>query len=308
MPEGGTGMNARAAATGKTEPASPPIAGAVVPPAMQRARGRGRISVKALAGRSRLDGLFQEGAAKIRIPNTAGTGLEAILINTAGGLTGGDAMSWSCTAGERTALTLTTQACEKTYKASGESIANVSVSLAAGVASRLCWLPQETILFDRARLARRLEIDLAADAGLLLVEPVIFGRRAMGEVVNTGLFRDRWRIRVEGRLVHAEDFLIGPDIAGRLAAPAIAGGARAFATLLLVAPDAGDKLAAARRIVGAAGGVSSWTVGVASGEATSTGKLLARIVANDGYDLRKTLIPLIGLLNPGAGLPKIWST
>ena len=301
-------MNAWAAATGETEPASPPLVGLPVPPVMQRARGSGRVTVKKLSGRTRLDGLFQEGAAKIRIPRNPGPGLEAVLINTSGGLTGGDAMSWSCAAGEGTALTLTTQACEKTYKAAGDSIARVSVSLKAEPGSRLCWLPQETILFDRARLSRRLEADLAADSDLLLVEPVIFGRQAMGEAVTAGLFRDRWRIRVDGRLVHAEDFAIGPDIGAQLSAPAVLGGRRAFATLLLVAPDAGDKLAAARRIVGEAGGVSAWTVGTASPENASTGKLLARIVAKDGYDLRKTLIPLIGLLNPGAGLPKIWST
>lgn len=295
-------MNARTAAIAIDEVALSSEAA----PAMQRASGNGRISVKASSGRSRLEQLYQEGAAKIRLPrNPASPGLEAVLINTSGGLTGGDRMAWACAAGEGTALTLTTQACEKTYKASGDACADVSVTLAAGAGARLCWLPQETILFDRARLSRRLEANLAADASMLIVEPVIFGRKAMGEAVRSGIFRDRWRIRREGRLVHAEDFAIGPDIAAVLPRAAVAGHvagqARAFATLLLVDPGAEDRLAPARRIVGENGGVSAWTVG-------ETGKLLARIVAEDGYNLRKTLIPLIKLLNPGADLPKIWST
>ncbi|MAY62961.1 MAG: urease accessory protein [Rhizobiales bacterium] len=290
-------MNARAAAIAIDEAVLKPGAA----PSMQRASGCGRISVKATSGRSRIERLYQEGAAKIRLPrNPASSGLEAVLINTAGGLTGGDRMSWNCVAGEGTALTLTTQACEKTYRASGDACADVSVSLNAGTGARLCWLPQETILFDRARLSRCLDADMAGDASLLVVEPVIFGRKAMGEAVHAGIFRDRWRVRREGRLVHAEDFAIGPDIAADLPRAAVAGQARAFATLLLVGADAEDRLISARRIVGENGGVSAWKVG-------GTGKLLARIMAKDGYDLRKTLIPLIGLLNPGADLPKIWS-
>ncbi|TDH39443.1 urease accessory protein UreD [Pseudohoeflea suaedae] len=267
---------------------------------MQRARGEGRILVKRAGGRTRIDRLFQDGAAKIRVPRPVTPGLEAVLINTAGGLTGGDRMTWACEAAPGTQLTLTTQACEKTYKAADATCAEVGVSLTAGAGASLCWLPQETILFDQARLVRELDIELAADARALIVEPVIFGRKAMGEAVRSGVFRDRWRVRVQGRLVHAEDFSIGPGIEDGLAHAAAAGHARAFATLLLVGPDAEDRLAPARRVINDNGGVSAWTVG-------QTGKLLARVVAEDGYSLRKTLTPLIGLLNPGAGLPKIWS-
>ena len=270
-------------------------------PRMQRARGEGRILVKQAGGRTRIDRLFQEGAAKIRVPRSVTPGLEAVLINTAGGLTGGDRMTWACQAARGTQLTLTTQACEKTYKAADATRAEVGVSLSAGAGASLCWLPQETILFDQARLTRKLDIDLAADSRALIVEPVIFGRKAMGEAVRSGIFRDRWRVRVEGRLIHAEDFSIGPDIAGEMVRAAVAGEARAFATLLLVGPDAEDRLVPARRIIADNGGASTWSVG-------QTGKLLARVVARDGYTLRKTLTPLIGLLNPGAGLPKIWST
>ena len=89
---------------------------------------------------------------------------------------------------------VTTQACEKIYRASSGS-AEVRNRIAVGEGGRLDWLPQETILFDGARLARRLEAELAPGAELLLVEATIFGRSARGETVRSGLFADRWRIR-----------------------------------------------------------------------------------------------------------------
>lgn len=281
----------------------PSQAEAVPPPRHQRARGAGRLSVKLSDGASRIDRLFQEGSARILLPRVVpGHPLEAVLINTAGGLTGGDRMDWELQAGAGTAMTVTTQACEKTYKASDEVPAEVSTRLIVGEDASLAWLPQETILFDRAALVRRFEVDMAATSRLLMVEPVVFGRLAMGELVTSGQFRDRWRIRADGRLIHAEDFCIGPDIAATLAHRAVAGGGRAMATVLLIAPDAADRLDAVRRILGPAGGVSAFAPRHAG-----TGKILARIIADDSYSLRKTLVPLIRLLNEQAGLPKIWS-
>jgi urease accessory protein len=270
------------------------------PTVLQRVRADGRLSVRQADSATRLHRLFQEGAAKIRFPTPESAALEAVLINTAGGLTGGDRVFWSAEAARASALSLTTQACEKVYRA-GTGRAEVAVELAAAEGARIAWLPQETILFDGGALSRRLDVDLAADASALILEATIFGRRAMGEEVSLALFHDRWRVRQAGRLVHAEDFRIGPDAAVALARPAVAGGCGAIATLLFIDGRAEEFLAAARALVGPAGGVSFWTVG-------KTGKLLARLVAEDGYALRRRLLPLVGLLNGQAGLPKIWTS
>lgn len=269
-------------------------------PALQRVRATGRLSVKHSDGRTRIDRLFQEGAARIRFPAPESPAIEAVLINTAGGLTGGDTVDWTINAATGTRLTLTTQACEKVYRAAGGH-AEISVSLKAGADARIAWLPQETILFDRSALRRRLNVDLAPGAGILLLEATIFGRAAMGEHVETAMFSDRWRVRVEGSLIHAEDFRIGPAIATQLAGPAVAGGGRAVATLLMIGDGAERMLEPARAIIGEHGGASHWRIG-------STGKLLARLVATDGYALRARLMPLVGLLNGQAGLPKIWTS
>jgi len=265
----------------------------------QRVDARARLTLRHAEGRTRIERLYQEGAAKIRMPKAPAGPLEAILINTAGGLTGGDRIAWEIEAGKGAYVTVTTQACEKLYRSrSGEARADVRLSAAEG--GRIAWLPQETIVYDRSSFSRRLEVDIAAGAQALIVEAALFGRLAMGESVSRATFRDRWRVRREGRLVHAEAFSVGPDLAAKLARPAVTGGAAAIATVLFVSPDAEEFLPEVRKIVGEKDGASVWSVG-------GTGKLLARLVAGDGYTLRKRLAPLVGLLNGQAGLPKVWS-
>ncbi len=265
----------------------------------QRVAATGRIEVERRAGRSRLSRLFQEGAAKIRLPDTGADPLEAVLINMAGGLTGGDRIAWEAAVGTKASVSLTTQACEKVYRALAGR-AEVDVRLSVGEGGFLGWLPQETIVFDQAAFSRRLDVELATNAQALIVEATIFGRSAMGERASHGTFRDRWRVRQGGKLIHAEDFAVGPDIEATLSRPAAAGGRIAFATLLLVSERGEQMLEPARKIIGDDGGASYWTVG-------ETGKLLARLYAEDGYTLRKRLMPLVALLNGQAGLPRLWS-
>ena len=274
-------------------------------PPLQRARGAARIEVKAAEGATRLARLYQDGCGKIRLPtDAAARDLEAVMINTSGGLTGGDRMAWAARAAARAALTLTTQACEKIYRArsspreDGRAEVEVALDVAAGV--RIDWLPQETILFDGAALSRTLTADLAADARLLAVEAVVLGRTAMGETVRRGSLRDRWRIRREGKLVFADDLRFeGPvaQVAGL--APTLAG-AKAFASLLLVADDAARLLTPLRDAIGPP------CETVAGGASAFEGKLFARIVAPDGLALRRVLLQAIAALRDGAPVPRVW--
>ncbi|QRI65964.1 urease accessory protein UreD [Shinella sp. PSBB067] len=262
----------------------------------QRARGEGRLATKASAAGTRLDVFYQEGCAKIRLPRTFDGTMEAVLINTAGGLTGGDRIDWRLDAAAGTHLTATTQACERIYKASAATAA-VETRIAVGAAARVDWLPQETILFDRSSLTRRLEVDLAGNAAFLAVEAVLLGRKAMGEEVTAGFFRDRWRIRRAGRLIHAEEARLEGEVARLAGERAVLAGARAFATVLFCGAAADAQLEPLRRLLdGAQGGVSQWQ-----------GKLVARLVADDGLALRKILVPVISHLRNGAGVPKVWS-
>ena len=271
---------------------------------LERVEGSGELSVRRTAGANRIERLVQEGAARIRFPAIRGDGpLEAVLINTAGGLTGGDHLAWRIAAGEGAALSATAPACERVYRSAGGA-ARVDVHIDAAAGAEVAWLPQETILYDRSALIRRIEVDLAQGARHLLAEPLVFGRKPMGETVRRTGFDDQWRIRVDGRLVHAEASRIDGDATAVLAAPATGHGATAFATVLLVADEAIDRLAAVRGLLdgfpAVRSGASAWRVG-------STGKLLARLMAPDGRALREAVAPLLALLNGAVGLPKIWS-
>ncbi len=263
---------------------------------LQRSTGAGRLSVIHLDGKTSLKTLYQKGCAKLRIPgHQSRESMEAVMINTSGGMTGGDDLSWEFDAGPGTALSITTQASEKIYRSAGGA-AEVRISVKTGMGTRFSWLPQETILFDRCNLSRTIHAELSSTCRALFVEPVVFGRAAMGETVATGSVRDRWRIFLDGALLHAEDFLIDGTIAGTMQQAGVTGGAGAFATVLLISPDAEDFVDRARDIVGEAGGVSAWC-----------GKLLIRIVSPGGYELRQKLAPVIGLLEPETAVPKLWT-
>jgi urease accessory protein len=228
-------------------------------------------------------------SAKVRIP--AGS-REAILINTGGGLAGGDRFAFTIGAEENARLTVTSQAAERVYRSLGPA-ADVEVTLTARANATLMWLPQETILFDGAALDRRITADLAPGARFLAVESVILGREAMGERVRQARLHDRWRISQAGRLVFADDIAFDgppPESAATL------GDGRAFATVVMVSPRAEDLLEAARTAIGTRGAASAWS-----------GKLVARFAARDGFELRKSLIPALTLLAEGAALPKTWS-
>ncbi|HEV7317046.1 MAG TPA: urease accessory protein UreD [Ensifer sp.] len=268
--------------------------------APQRAWGKGRLVAKAARGQSRIAELYQEGCAKIRLPKTFDTSMEAVLINSSGGLTGGDRLIWEVAAGAGTDVTVTTQACEKIYKASADTV-EVTTRIEVAAGARVDWLPQETILFDRASLSRSLEVDLAADATFLAVEAVLLGRKAMGEAVSAGLFRDRWRIRAQGQLLHADNVCLEGDVANLAARPAVLGGAAAFATLIYVGADCEVQLPRLLSLLDGEGGV-----GVSHLQVRGRDKLLARFAAPDGFALRKILVPVISHLRMQKTVPKVW--
>lgn len=270
-----------------------PDASAIAP---QRAKGAARLATKSVSGRTRIDVFYQEGAGKIRIPESFDGSMEAVLINTSGGLTGGDRIDWEVNAGANTRVTVTTQACERIYKSSGGD-AHVVARLSAAPGAVLHWLPQETILFDQGALSRTLEADLAEDAELIALEAILLGRKAMGETVAYGSLRDRWRIRRNGRLIHAEDLCLAGEIdrlAGRRATLA---GNLAFATLLYVGERAEAVMPKLHALLGERlTGSSHWN-----------GKLIIRMAAEDGFALRKMLVPAISLLRNGEPPPKVWN-
>jgi urease accessory protein len=277
---------------------SPSDAAAAPSPRLQRASGCIRLGFRRVDGVSALSTLFQQGSAKARFPKVpAGLPPEAVIINTAGGLTGGDHFTIDVAVAAGAAATATTQACEKVYRSSGGA-AMVETTVRLDPGARLDWLPQETILFDRGQLVRQVSVDMAADATLLAAESVIFGRTARGESVRQGLWRDRWRIRRNGRLLFADCTTLEGALVDVLRRPAVLAGGCAMATIVYVAPDAAQALAALRTCLEASP--------AEAGASTRDGLLVARIAAADGAALRATLIAAFAALRGDRPMPRVW--
>lgn len=284
----------------------PPSAAVPPLPRLERARGRAEVGFVARDGSTRLDRLFQEGQAKIRLPTVRGEPPTAVMINTGGGIAGGDRIEWGAVCGDGARAVITSQAAERVYRSSatdGGLSGEIQSRVTIGRGGRLDWLPQETILFDRAALSRRLEVEMAADAEALLCEAIVFGRTASGEEVEDCRLIDRWRIRRGGRLIFADTLrLIGP--ARRiLAGPATGAGARAAATIVRVAPGAEAELERVR--AGLAGGpFADGTVEAAA--SAFDGLLTVRLTSASPRDLRAGLVRLLVHIRE-ADLPRVWS-
>ncbi|MEM9196586.1 MAG: urease accessory protein UreD [Pseudomonadota bacterium] len=269
---------------------SPTAAGVAPQP---RAVGRARIGLRD----GKLADLYQQGSARIMLPVAPGPGLEAVIVNTAGGITGGDRFSYAGDAqGGR--LVLATQTAERLYRAQPGQIGRLDTSLTVAPGARIDWLPQETIVFDRAALDRRLSVSLQGDAVFTAVEPLILGRAAMGETVRAAQVTDHWEIRRDGALVYAEAFRLTGDIAAATAGPGTLAGQRALATLLHIGPDAASLLDPLRARLGQIDAVLG-------GASLRDGCLIARLVAPDGLALRRGLAQALPCLL-GRALPRVW--
>ncbi|MBR0847811.1 urease accessory protein UreD [Bradyrhizobium diazoefficiens] len=259
-----------------------------------RARGAVRFDVHARDGVTRRGALHESGSLRVRFPSPEGEGLSGVFVNTAGGVAGGDSFDIDIAAGEGARLTLTTAAAEKVYRAPGPA-AQLSIGLKVGADAHLSWLPQETILFDRARVQRRFDIELDEAASLLLGEIVVFGRTAMGERMDQGEFVDRWRLRRGGKLVFAETVRLDGNIGAKLARPAVAKGGAAIGTALIVPGDEAlvERIREASDSFAGEVGISAWN-----------GFAMARFCAQDAARLRADMMAVLG--RTGAVLPRLW--
>lgn len=261
-----------------------------IPP---RARGALRLLAKRRGDETVIGDLRQEGSLKALFPKVRGNALDAVFLNTAGGLTGGDRMTIAAEVAADAHLVMSSQAAERGYRAQPDEVAQVDLRLRAAAGGRIDWLPQETILFDQAAISRRMHVELTGDASALLVEPVILGRRAMGETVRQVFFQDQWRVWRDGRLVFADAVRLAGDAAALMAGNAVGQGASAMATILLAGPSAPER--AARISLQGSSGASL----------IADDLLLVRLLAEDGFALRAQMIPVITAL-ADVPVPRVW--
>lgn len=236
-----------------------------------------------------------------RVP---GEPMLGIMFTTSGGVVGGDILRVLVEAGPETTATLTSQEAEKIYGSIGPT-SRLSVKLRVEEGATLEWLPQETILFQGARVERRLDIDVAPGGSLLAVDVTVFGLLARDEPFTEGALLDTWRVRRGGRLAWAEGLRLEGDIAAQMKNPAGFGGATAAGLALLVADDAEAWVAPARERLAQ----SSCRAGVTL---AARGVLLARVLGEDAALVREEIADFGSWLRGAryghpARMPRSWS-
>ncbi len=264
---------------------------------LQRSQGEVRLSFKPVDCRTGLDKLYQQGCLKVRLPKRTTPNPEAVLINTAGGLTGGDAMKINVDWQAETSAIVTTQACERIYKSTGTD-ACITSRLSVAERATAHWLPQETILFQGARLGRRMHVTMAKSATLIACEAVIIGRPAMGEHVHAASLRDEWIIERDGKIAFIDRLKLVGDVSAVLDETAVARRARAFASIITAGSDTARHCDVARAVID--------EHGLLGGSSNLDGVCLTRILAPSGHELRKVVMPILaGLCS--ADLPRVWT-
>jgi urease accessory protein len=267
----------------------------------QRAQGEVRAVFARVGERSEAARVFETGGLRLRFPR-AGAECEAVLLNTGGGMAGGDRASVDLTVGPQARVVATTQSAEKIYRSEGEAV-RIETRLRVESGGALAWTPQETLLFEAARLERGLEAEVAADASLLLIESATFGRLASGEARIAASFRDRWRVRRNGRLIFAEETRL-ENAGATLDRPAVGRGARAIATILCVAPNAEAQLPALRAALEAVAARRGEPLD--AGASAFDGMAVARLASPSPSRLRAALIEAMLALR-GREAPRVWS-
>jgi len=271
---------------------------------LQRAQGAGRVVLSGSTSGTRVADVYQQFPTRIMFPQIGdGAVREAVIVNASGGIAGGDRLDLEVIALNKASVVVTSQAAEKVYRALDRP-ARIATRLKAHEAARLAWLPQETIVFNRARISRETEIELSSGAELLALEWLVFGRAAHGEEMRGGWITDSWRVKKDGRLIWGDTFRATNEIFPHMRRKALLSDCMAIATLLHFGPDLDKRLEIFRDVAPSLGCPCAATL--------VSGLMVVRFAATTSSHLRlalRTVLPLFGR-EPSPGpfrVPKMWS-
>lgn len=271
---------------------------------LQRAQGLCRIVVGGSDRGNEIVDVFQRSPLKVIFPKIGDADLkEAVLINTAGGIAGGDQLRCDVTAVANAGIAFTSQTAERVYRTLDEP-ARVLTRLKVTDGARLAWFPQETIIFNWARLHRETEIEVSSGAEMLALEWLVFGRAAHGEQLLGGQLVDQWLVKCDGRPIWADSFRIGEEVFPHLQRRALLGNCKAIATLIYFGPELDKRLELLRNISGSLNCLCAAT--------SFSGLIIVRLAADTSSNLKLALRALLQRLGPEFGpgpfrLPKMWS-
>jgi urease accessory protein len=270
---------------------------------LQRAEGSGRIVVGGLEKGTRIMDVFQRSPIHILFPRIGGGALEeAVVVNTAGGVAGGDRLEFGVTALPDASIAVTSQAAEKIYRALNEP-ARMATKLKACEGAKLAWLPQETIVFNWGRLSRKTEIELCSGAELLALEWLVMGRAAHGEEMIGGHINDGWRVKKDGRLIWADGFRVTDEMFAHLRRKALLSNYKAVATLIYFGPHPDRRLEFLRDL--------ALSLECTCAATSLGGLIVARFAAEVSSDLRLGLRSFLQQFSREFGpgpfrVPKMW--
>src|SRR5262245_6254153 len=270
---------------------------------LQRADGGGRIVLSSSDRGTRIENIFEQSPIRIMFPRTKHSAVrEAVLINTAGGIAGGDRLEYSVAALSNASIAVTSQAAEKVYRSLNEP-ARIATSLKTLESAKLAWLPQETIVFNWARLHRTTETELFSGAELLALEWLVLGRAAHGEAIVGGEISDSWRVKKDGRLIWADSFRITDEVFPHLNNKALLSNYTAIATLIYFGPYLDKRLDFLRGILASLQCKCAVTF--------VNGLIVLRFASTESSDLKLALRSFLQQFGPELGsgpfqVPKMW--
>lgn len=264
-----------------------------------RVKARLSLALSAGDGATRITARREEGAYRFRMPKQATDrharrALEALIVNVAGGLAGGDSVSVDVTASEGACFLGSSVTAERIYRAHRDET-RIALTLAALDRATLVWLPQETILHEGAKLARPLAISCARDARVLFGDLLHLGRPASGEGFARGSLAESWRIRFADRLVLADETRLADEALAASARPGLLGEANSIATLVLLGKDAPERLEPIRVAL-------ARHPTIEAGATQRDGLVFARLMGKDGMALRRAYLVAVEAA-AGADMP-----
>ncbi len=271
---------------------------------LQRADGAARVVLRGSERGTQIADVFQKSPVRVMFPRVTGGAVEeAVLINTGGGVAGGDRLEFSVTALNKASITVTSQAAEKVYGALDEP-ARITTKLKISEGAKLAWLPQETILFNAARICRNTEIEVSSGAEVLAVEWIVLGRSAYGEQMVNGQITDSWRVKKDGRLIWADSFRCVDETYPHLHKKALLSRCRAIATLVYFGNDLNDRVELIRDIAP--------SLECCCGATLVNGVMIVRFAAEAAFELRLALQRVLEQFHQDRGpgpfrVPKMWS-
>jgi len=270
---------------------------------LQRAEGACRIVVGGSSRGTCIMDVFQKSPMRVVFPNTGDDrSREAVLLNTSGGIAGADRLQSEVTALGTASLAVTTQAAEKIHRAI-DAPAEIKTTLKLCDSAKLAWLPQETIVFNEARVRRRTEIDISPGSELLALEWFVLGRTARGESMLAGSITDTWLVRKNGRLIWGDTLRLTDVVLPHLPHKALLSDSKAIATLLCF----GEALEARQQLIRDLSG----SLDCQCGATLVGGLLVARFAARSSFELKTALRHLLEEFRKQMGpgpfrVPKMW--